>query len=55
METILNWSEEILGWHHNRHSNGPLKGINNLIRILRRTAHGFTNPHNYAARGLLLT
>ena len=55
VDTILNWSEEILGWHHNRHFNGPLEGINNLIQTLRRTAHGFTNPHNYAARGLLLT
>lgn len=28
---------------------------NNLWDSLRRTAHGFTNPHNYAARALLLT
>ena len=54
VDTILNWSEEILAWHHNRRSNGPLEGINNLTQTLRRTAHGFTNPHNYAARGLLL-
>ena len=53
--TILNWSHQILNWHHNRRSNGPLEGINNLIQTLRRTAHGFTNPTNYAARGLLLT
>ena len=53
--TVLNWSNEILNWHHARRSNGPLEGINNLIQTLRRTAHGFTNPHNYAARALLLT
>lgn len=53
--TVLNWSDEILNWHHSRRSNGPLEGINNLIQTLRRTAHGFTNPHNYAARALLLT
>ena len=46
VDTILNWSEEILGWYHNRQSNGPLVGINNLIQTLRRTTHGFTNPHN---------
>ena len=51
----LNWSDEILNSHHHRCSNGPLEGTNNLIQTLRRTAHGFTNPHNYAARGLLLT
>ena len=50
-----NWSDEILNWHHSRRSNGPLEGTNNLIQTLRRTAHGFTNPQNYAARGLLLT
>ena len=55
VDTILNWIKEILAWHHDRRSNGPLEGINNLIQTLRRTAHGFTNPHNYAARGLLLT
>ena len=55
VDTILNWSDEILNWHHSRRSNGPLKGTNNLIQTLRRTAHGFTNPQNYAARGLLLT
>jgi hypothetical protein len=53
--TVLNWSNEILNWHHTRRSNGPLEGINNLIQTLRRTAHGFTNPHNYAARALLLS
>ena len=55
VDTILNWIEEILAWHHDRRSNGPLEGINNLLQTLRRTAHGFTNPQNYAARGLLLT
>ena len=30
-------------------------GTNNLLQVLRRTAHGFTNPHNFAARGLLVT
>ena len=30
VDTILNWAEEILAWHHGRWSNGPLEGINNL-------------------------
>ena len=37
-----------------RGHGGPLEGISNLLQTLRRTAHGFTNPHNYAARGLLV-
>ena len=28
---------------------------NNLLQVLRRTAHGFTNPRNFEARGILIT
>ncbi len=38
-----------------QHRGNLIEGTNNLIQTLRRTAHGFTNPQNYAARGLLLT
>ena len=31
VDTILNWSDEILNWHHSRRSNGPLEGTNNLV------------------------
>ena len=56
VDTIIAWSDEILAWHHtNRASNGRIEGTNNLLQILRRTAHGFTNPTNFAARGLLIT
>ena len=48
--------EEILAYHGNRRvSNGPLEGTNNLLQVLRRVAHGFTNYDNYAARGMLVT
>ena len=26
-----------------------------LLQVLRRTAHGFTNPANFEARGILVT
>ena len=56
VDTIINWSDEILAWHHTgRVSNGRIEGTNNLLQVLRRTAHGFTNPHNFAARGILAT
>ena len=35
--------------------HGRIEGTNNLLQVLRRTAHGFTNPDNFAARGLLIT
>ena len=56
VDTIIAWSEEILSSHHaNRASNGRIEGTNNLLQVLRRTAHGFTNPANFEARGLLTT
>ena len=46
----------ILAWHTaGRPSNGRIEGTNNLLQVLRRTAHGFTNPRNFAARALLVT
>ena len=56
VDTIIAWSNEILAWHHaGRPSNGRIEGTNNLLQVLRRTAHGFTNPANFQARGLLIT
>ncbi len=56
VNTVLAWGDEILAWHDTgRPSNGRIEGTNNLLQVLRRVAHGFTNPNNFAARGLLLT
>ena len=55
VDTIVAWGEEILAYHTTRRvSNGPLEGINNLLQVLRRVAHGFTNPDNYASRAILV-
>ena len=57
VDTIIAWGEEILAYHTTRRrvSNGPIEGINNLLQVLRRVAHGFTNYDNFAARGILVT
>ena len=57
VDTIIAWGEQILAYHTTRRrvSNGPIEGINNLLQVLRRVAHGFTNYDNYAARGILVT
>ena len=50
VDTFIAWSDEILAWHHtDRASNGRIEGTNNLLQVLRRTAHGFTNPANFEA------
>ena len=56
VDTLLAWSDGILSWHHTgRPSNGRIDRTNNLLQVLRRSAHGFTNCANFEARGLLVT
>ena len=56
VNTLIAHMPQILAWHAaGRPSNGRIEGTNNLLQVLRRTAHGFTNPDNFAARGLLIT
>ena len=56
VDTFLAWHEQILNWHRTpRPSNGRIEGTNNLLQVLRRKAHGFTNYTNFEARGLLPT
>ncbi|WP_420621782.1 transposase [Candidatus Poriferisodalis sp.] len=56
VDTFLAWHAQILDWHQaGRPSNGRIEGTNNLLQVLRRTAHGFTNYANFEARGILLT
>ena len=55
-ETLLEWGDEIFAFHAcDRATNGRIEGTNNLLQVLRRVAHGFTNTDNFAARGLLVT
>ncbi len=55
VDTLVRWYPEILNWHHtSRPSNGRIDRTNNLLQILRRTAHGFTQIANYQARSILL-
>lgn len=59
VDTIIAWSDEIFAWHHSdRASKGRIEGTNNLLQVLRRTAHGFTNPANFeivSSAGQVLT
>ncbi|WP_420624289.1 transposase [Candidatus Poriferisodalis sp.] len=56
VDTFLAWHEEILDRHRARRpSNGRIEGTNNLLQVLRRKAHGFTNYANFEARGILIT
>jgi len=42
VDTIIARSDEIPARHHSRRaSNGRIEGTNNLLQVLRRTAHGY--------------
>ena len=53
--TLHQWKQEFLAyWMTGRTTNGGTEAINNLIELARRVARGFTNPHNYRLRMLLI-
>ncbi len=55
VDTLIAHAPEIFAFHHaGRVSNGRLEGTNNKLGVLKRTAYGFVNADNFAARGLLL-
>ena len=56
VDTFLAWHAQILDWHHaGRPPNSRIDRTNNLLQVLHRKAHGFTNYANLEARCLLLT
>ena len=56
VDTFLAWHAQILDWHHTgRPSNGRIDRTNNLLQVLRRRAHRFTNYTNFETRGILTT
>lgn len=51
--TLAQWRSQILAWHTTGHSNGPVEGLNSLIKKVKRVAAGFRNFANYRTRILL--
>ncbi len=52
-ETIDKWKKPLLNSFETGFSNGPVEGINNRIKVLKRNAHGFRNFENFRKRILL--
>jgi len=56
VSALLNWGEEIFAFHDtDRVTNGHLEGRMNKIGVLKRTAYGFRNVRNLAARTILIS
>jgi len=51
--TLVQWREAILAWHTTGHTNGPVEGLNSLIKKIKRVAAGFRSFTNYRLRILL--
>jgi transposase len=56
VDALLEWATEIFNFHHTgRVTNGRLEGRMNKLGVLKRTAYGFTNLANFAARAILIS
>ncbi len=51
--TIIRWLDEIIAYFDNRTTSGVVEGINNKLKLIKRSAYGFRNFENYRIRSLL--
>jgi transposase len=52
-KTIVRWLEEIIAYFDERITNGVVEGINNKLKLIKRSAYGFRNFDNFRNRVLL--
>ena len=51
--TIRRWIGEIIAYFDERTTQGVVEGINNLLKLIKRRAYGFTNFDNFRLRSFL--
>ena len=51
---LASHKKDILNWHKSQISTGPLEGLNNKIKVLKRSAYGFTDDEYFKLRILAL-
>lgn len=51
--TMLRWFDEIIAYFDHRTTNGMVEGINNKLKLIKRSAFGFNNFDNFKIRSLL--
>lgn len=52
-QTIIRWLDEIIAYFDRRTTNGIVEGINNKLKLIKRSAYGFRNFENFRTRCLL--
>lgn len=50
IQTYRGFEENILNYFVHRHSSGPVEGLNNKIKVIKRRCFGFRNITNFAKR-----
>jgi transposase len=53
VKTIKRWFGEIVGYFERHTNNGLVEGINNKLKLIKRSGFGFTNWKNFETRCLL--
>lgn len=51
--TISRWFGEVTGYFENRTTNGAVEGINNKLKLIKRSGYGFRNFDNFQLRCLI--
>jgi transposase len=51
--TIANWIDEISNYFHHHTSSGRVEGINNKLKLIKRSGYGFRNFENFKLRCLI--
>lgn len=51
--TICRWFGEVTGYFENRTTSGAVEGINNKLKLIKRSGYGFRNFDNFQLRCLI--
>lgn len=50
VRTIKNWFGEIVGYFEKRTTQGVVEGINNKLKLIKRSGFGFNNFDNFLSK-----
>jgi transposase len=51
--TIIRWFDEVIAYFDNGTTSGTVEGLNNKLKLIKRSAYGFRNFENFRIRCLL--
>ena len=53
VDTICRWFGEVVGYFENRTTSGVVEGINNKLKLIKRSGYGFRSFENFQLRCLI--